>query len=169
VRAVKAGYTIKRALGAFVWHYKNISYMEKLGADNFNRIIEEKEKIFIKRWGVPLRLFVLSDDPEAVDEEQLQRLILLLLRDQNKLTVVHTFKGFSLNHTNGKFRYSRPWAVGVAACILLLNNLRLGKSKRYNIIICSDRFKCLAGSMPARGWVLLCLPFKRPLKTKINY
>jgi hypothetical protein len=143
--------------------------MEKLGADNFNRIIEEKEKIFIKRWGVPLRLFVLSDDPEAVDEEQLQRLILLLLRDQNKLTVVHTFKGFSLNHTNGKFRYSRPWAVGVAACILLLNNLRLGKSKRYNIIICSDRFKCLAGSMPARGWVLLCLPFKRPLKTKINY
>lgn len=160
VRAVKAGFTIERALGAFVWHYKNISYKKKLGADSFNRILEEKEKIFIKRWGVPLRLLVLSEDPGAVAEEQLRRLILLLLRDQNKLTVVHACKRLSLNHTNGKFRYSRPWAVVFATCTLLLNNLRFGKSKRYNIIICSDGLKDLVERFRPMRWGFTVFPLQ---------
>jgi GT2 family glycosyltransferase len=61
IRAINAGFICVRALGAFVWHHKNITYENVFGKSGMNKEFEEKRKIFCARWGEPLRILLISD------------------------------------------------------------------------------------------------------------
>jgi ADP-heptose:LPS heptosyltransferase/GT2 family glycosyltransferase len=137
LRAVKAGFIIVRAKGAFVWHYKNISYKKKLGERNFNRILEEKEKLFRSRWGNPNRILALFDVTDDYAKKAFRELLLNLLRNQDRLSIISVRQRLELNHTNYRSRSCSRLLLFSFVLTDILNNLRLGKAKRYNYIIAS--------------------------------
>jgi GT2 family glycosyltransferase len=147
LRAAKAGFIIVRAKGAFVWHYKNVSYKKKLGEINFNKILAEREDLFRRRWGNPARILVIVG-PEGVGEPgKLEELLLALLRSQAKVTLVSSDGKIVINHTN--CRVSRCWDLFLYVCamIKILDNVRLGPHKRYSFIIGSGKLAGFFGNL----------------------
>jgi len=138
LRAAKAGFICIQALGSFVWHYKNISYKKKLGEKNFNKILAEKERLFRSRWGNPSRILAVVGLPRNDNLKRLETFLLFLLRNQSKVSVMTSFGGLTLNHTNCKIKKCWGVLLRLGALVNILNNLRFGKSKRYNFIIATD-------------------------------
>ncbi len=137
MRAIKAGYICVRASGAFVWHYKNITYGNELGYQGLNKALEDKAKIFYPRWGKPLRLLLVNSD----NSSEFNNLIGDLLRDQNMLTVINSNKKFKFDHTNLILKNSIQYLLFIKIGFSLLDNFRHNKSKRYNLIICNKKIQ----------------------------
>jgi len=139
IRAIRAGFRCVRAQGAFVWHYKNITYPKVLGGSEFNSLFQEKEKVFYGRWGRPLRILLITNSLSNENLPLLKDFGLLLLRDQNKLFIISSQRELNIEHTNCRMRYSRTPMVGMRAVLNIMNNFRHSSSKRYDLILCSPK------------------------------
>ncbi|MDD5347928.1 MAG: glycosyltransferase family 2 protein [Candidatus Omnitrophica bacterium] len=154
LRAIRAGFICVRALGAFVWHHKNVTYGLEYGAE-LNAKIAEKGKVFCARWGSPQRLLVVDSGGDPAAERPMGKFILGLMRDQNKVTLVRSGHSGAPRHTSLCVRSCPAGLVGLCALAVLLNNLRHGMLKRFDRIYCSGRtarflkaFPFIANSYP---------------------
>jgi GT2 family glycosyltransferase len=135
LRATEKGYKCIRAKGAFVYHYKNVSYPEVLGEKGFNKIFKEKARIFHQKWGFPLKLFFIIEDKSQDKAIKLQKLIQKLLKAQNKIYVISK-RNLNINHSNC-FMIIRSNCVSFFKTVffMVLDNLRHSKLKRFDVIV----------------------------------
>ena len=139
VRAIKAGFRCVRAKGAFVWHYRNVTSLEVLGGSRFNSLFHDKEKLFYKRWGRPLRILLIVDSSLNESLPLLKNFGLFLLRDQNRLFVISSQKELYIEHTNCKIKYSLNPMMQAVSILNIIDNFRHSSYKRYNSILCSPK------------------------------
>jgi GT2 family glycosyltransferase len=99
LRAIEEGYKCIRAKGAFVYHYKNVSYPEVLGEKGFNKIFKEKARIFHQKWGFPLRIFIIVGGKAPGEITLMRELAQKLLKVQNKIYVISK-RNLNINHSN---------------------------------------------------------------------
>ncbi|MDD5775882.1 MAG: glycosyltransferase, partial [Candidatus Omnitrophica bacterium] len=136
IRAIKACFRCACALGAFVWHYKNVTY----GLEFSNDSLRWKGKIFYRRWGAPIKILLLDDQNGRMPVSDFACFIRELLNGQDRVTFVsaradHVFS----EHTNMRYCrvpqfWFRPYII-----LRLLDNLRYHKLKRYDMIITSKK------------------------------
>lgn len=136
VRAIRAGFKCARALGAFVWHYKNVTY----GLEFSTESMRTKGRIFYGRYGVPLRVLLIHDSPDASMVPEYSRLVRSMLDAQDRLTIL-AGRGFpgQTPHTNLRIRFVRNrFFLKMYALWYLWDNLRYAKTRRYDIILTSS-------------------------------
>jgi len=138
VRAQESGFRCIRAKGAFVYHYKNITYSEELGQKGLDSILKEKGNVFYRRWGRPLRILMVVDSIFKNTSVLLKDFILYLLKKQNKVFILSSQRDLCVNHTNCIVRKSKSAILRIKVFIKMLDNLRHSHSKRYDIILCSS-------------------------------
>ncbi len=138
VRAWESGFRCVRAKGAFVYHYKNVTYSEEFGREGMNNAFKEKGAIFYERWGRPLRVFIIIDSTYVNLLSSLKDFILYLLKKQNKVFVLNSQGSLLINHTNYIERGSMNAMLGAKAIVKIIGNLRHSQPKRYDTIICSS-------------------------------
>ncbi|UCB57628.1 MAG: glycosyltransferase family 2 protein, partial [Candidatus Omnitrophota bacterium] len=136
-RAQEAGFRCVRAKGAFVWHYIGKTYSGVLGRRVADELFQDKGKVFYRRWGRPLKGLLIIDTHLNKDPAQLRKIILLLLREQNKLFIISSQKLNDVEHTSCRAKYFINSMLGLRAAINIMDNFRHSASKRYNFIICS--------------------------------
>ncbi len=144
MRALAAGYVCVRALGAFVFHFKNVTYAVCGPKDQINTLIGQKGAVFYQRWGKPLKLLVI-DDGMATDIVPKVR---ELLRGQNRVVVVSS-RALALKHTNLKVIHVPSWAVGLAAVFMLLDDARYAKVKRFHLVINGQKATAFWAGQPS--------------------
>jgi len=133
VRAIKSGFIVARAHGAFVWHFKNITYLSVGNKHELSTILGQKGALFHDRWGYPLRVFFAGWRPW--DRAVLTNVIRELLRDQHRVTVLGFRTG--LRHSNlREFRFF-PGVRLFLSAFFALDNARFNRRKRYDLIVCS--------------------------------
>ncbi len=128
LRAAAAGYRCARALGAFVYHFRNVTYSTNSSGQT-SALLQQKGQVFYKRWGKPLNLLVIDDGRSPDIEEK----ILVLLRDQNRVMVISPRVG--LRHTNLKVIRVPRWLSGLASAVVLLDDARHSPRKRFHLVI----------------------------------
>ncbi len=141
LRAINAGFIPVRAQGAFVWHYKNISFGSRFGKDRLNQLLNEKRKIFENRWGGIFKIVLVFGQEEAAEFKTIKSLTMRLLRAQNKLVVATNKKNFDVVHTNCKLLFISGFMLKIKVFFGLFYSLRLRPEKRYALVICSDDVK----------------------------
>jgi GT2 family glycosyltransferase len=137
VRAIKAGFTCFLAQGAFVWHYKNVTYNLEYDRTKMAEVLEEKGRVFTEKWGKPLRLALILGDELNGFTQELEGFSLALLRSQNKLELIKSDPFFNIKHTSCFVRDYPGFFLKAAASFWLLNNLRHNKLKRFAAVLCS--------------------------------
>ncbi len=135
MRAITAGYRCVVALGAFVFHFKNVTYGACGEMSQINTLLNEKASVFYKRWGKPLKILIVEPDLDA-DE---QKMVGELLRDQNRVFLV-TSHDVDIQHTNLTVVKVAPWLLGITVARVLLDDVRHSVSKRFHLVI-GDRQK----------------------------
>ncbi|HOU35736.1 MAG TPA: hypothetical protein PK562_00530, partial [Candidatus Omnitrophota bacterium] len=133
--AIRAGFKCARALGAFVWHYKNVTY----GLEFSTESMRVKGRIFYCRYGVPLRILLIHGSPDSSMAAEYSRLVRAVLDAQDRLVIL-AVRGFPVQtpHTNLKIRFVRNrFFLRVFMLWYLWDNLRYAKARRYDIILCS--------------------------------
>jgi GT2 family glycosyltransferase len=138
LRVIKKGYKCIRAKGAFVYHYKNVSYPELLGKEGFNKVFKEKARIFHQKWGFPLKVFFIAGAKAPGEITVIQGLVQKLLRAQDKIYIASRVP-IGIKHTNCFLKIKKNFiSFWVTVFFALLNNLRHSKIKRFNLIV-SDK------------------------------
>ncbi len=141
LRAVNSGFISVRASGAFVWHFGNVTYKEKIGNKGMCERFNEKKVVFEKKWGKPLRILFLFKPADKKCLNQVSDFVLRLLRSQNKLVVITNIFAFSLKHTNCGIKKSPGFFMKMLALAHIYDNFKRALSKRYDIILCSPDMK----------------------------
>ena len=147
-RAIKAGFRCARAKGAFVWHYRSISYSKILGESGINILFQDKGRIFYKRWGRPLRILLIVDSLSRESLPLLKEFGLLLLRSQNSLFVISSQKELYIEHTNCIMKYFINSMLGLRSVLNIADNFRHSLSKRYDFILCSPKINKTLRKIP---------------------
>lgn len=147
VRAIKAGFRCVIAKGSFVYHYKNITYSDTLGKSGLNELIQEKAAVFYERWGRPLKILLIIDTSLRVDAYSLKDFLLHLLREQHKVYVIHQLGDFVVEHTNCIIRQA-PIFIRSKSLLNILNNFRHSSTKRYDIILSSNKLNSFLSKLP---------------------
>jgi len=140
MRAIMSGFRCVRAMGALVYHYRNITYSDILGGKELNNLLKEKGVVFYKRWGRPLKILLIIDDTMKIDLFSLEDFILHLLREQHTLFIIHNQKHFTIKHTNCTLQYV-PHFIRIRCSLNIMNNLRHSTLKRYSVILSSYKVK----------------------------
>jgi len=156
VRAIRAGFKCARALGAFVWHYKNVTY----GLEFLTESMRLKGKIFYSRYGMPLRIMLVLDDVGEPLAKEYICLMRAILDEQNRLTLITT-AGFPVYpaHTNLRLKRIKTNLLLRAYVVWhLWRNLRYAKSRRYDMIICSGKIQ---------RWIYSCPHISKSYKDSI--
>ena len=138
VRAIKAGFRCVRAKASFVWHYRNITFQEKLKDEVFSQIFERNRRILYQRWGRPLRIvFVLQGlCPEIY--QRLNQLFIELARGQDRIYILSKDKAKFLLHTN-IFKIGIPhWLFSLGVLFFIWDNSHRNPAKQYNLIFVSS-------------------------------
>ncbi len=130
MRAMAVGYICVRALGAFVFHIKNVTYSVCGPENQINTLIDQKGIIFYQRWGKPLKLLIIDD---GVPAEMTSR-VRDLLRGQNRVVVVSS-RSVAFQHTNLKVVQVPRWAVRITSALILVDDARYAKAKRFHLVI----------------------------------
>ncbi len=130
MRAMDAGYRCVRALGAFVFHFKNVTYAVCGAKDQINTLIHQKGAVFYKRWGKPLKLLVI----DAGISGDITVKVKELLRGQNRVVVISA-RSLGFEHTNLKVIKVPGWAVRAAAFLVLVDDARYARVKRFHLVI----------------------------------
>jgi hypothetical protein len=151
LRAIAAGYHCVRALGAFVYHYKNITYAECGEQDYIGALLKEKSVIFYKRWGRPLSILMVDDGTSG----DLSAKITKLLRDQNKIVLISGHP-VELNHTNLMVVKVPRRLAGPVALLMLIENARYCAAKKFHLVLGSENVLSFLRRT-------LLIPWKRPL------
>jgi len=161
LRAIKAGFIPVRAQGAFVWHYKNVTYEFELGKKGLNDLLFEKSKIFYKKWGESLRFLVLLDDSWIVN--YLKDFLRVVLREQNRIVAIGKKKDPGIAHTN--FTFLKRFFMFPFVLFILYDDLRHKKTKRYDLIICSEVLKNKLERFPflKKSYRIIPLEFDSPI------
>ncbi len=149
IRAIRAGFICVRAQGAFVGHYGNATFREKLRDGEFHRLFERNRKIFYRKWGRPLRILFLLDRVPGGSGERLNPLFLQLARDQNRIFVFSREKISCPRHTNIFFRHFPGVWFRPAVRFFLWDNARRNPDKHYALIFFSSR--CRYDRFPLPG------------------
>ncbi len=136
VRAIRAGFKCARALGAFVWHFRNVTYGLKFSTES----MRQKGKLFYGRWGAPLRILMLCDRPDPGCTDMYTRFVRAVLAQQDRIAVTSTAAfPAQVPHTNLRLRrINSRFMLRIVIVWQLWDNLRYSKSRRYDIIICSE-------------------------------
>lgn len=137
IRAIEAGFRCARALGAFVWHYKNVTY----GLAFSTEAMRLKGRIFYSRWGIPLRILLLHECPEPSQTGGYSDLVPCILGLQDRLTITTTYSFPDLDkHSNLIIRRIKPgFMFRIYILWQLLDNLRYARTRRYDMILCSSK------------------------------
>lgn len=137
IRAVKSGFRVVRARGAFVWHYKNITITAEFGAQKLNTLLGQKQELFHQLWGYPLHVLIVAE--KAWDQASLNAIIADLLRDQHRITMVTPGVRPMIRHDNLKTFLCPGFLAGMVARGVLFDNVRHSAKKRFSLIVCSPR------------------------------
>jgi GT2 family glycosyltransferase len=167
MRAIAEGFRCVRAQGAFVYHFKNITYPDFLGTVNFNRIFKEKQELFHRRWGMPKKILVIVDKTLALSLGKVKDFIIDALRAQHRVFLIGDKIPLRVRHTNYK-GYSSIIHPGLSALFNILNNLRRSKIKRYDFIICSKATKRFLEAIPALKNKISIVDFENVSKKQIQ-
>ena len=159
VRAVAAGYLCARALGAFVYHCKNITFTGLMKKFEYDANFSRNKAIFYNRWGRPLRILVIYTPDLDKRRAFIQDVLRRLLRDQNNLFLWHTGTDPLIHHTNC---VSRPCSVKRLKWRVLghlLDNYRRALRKHYNVILCSRSMARRLRAWPGipKAYPVVCL------------
>jgi len=141
LRAIQAGFTIVRAQGAFVWHYKNITYEQVFGKIGMNAEFNHKKQIFLSRWGKFKKVLLVIDASIKDRMGDLEKSALYLLRQQVRLVVLKGNSNFFVNHTNCLIKQTPDYFLKTAVLAHLMRNSLNSINKRYDYIICSEDMK----------------------------
>ncbi len=141
LRAIQAGFLIVRAQGAFVRHYKNVTYEQLFGKKGMDLEFIRKKEIFYNRWGKINKVILVVDKFLKERTSDLEKTSLCLLRQQARLVVMKGDSEFTLNHTNCLMISIPEKFIKFAVLCHLLRNSRLNRRKRYDYLICSDKLK----------------------------
>ncbi|RKY29415.1 MAG: hypothetical protein DRP74_08865 [Candidatus Omnitrophota bacterium] len=137
VRAIKKGFRCLRSRASFVWHYRNITFQEKLKNEAFNRVFERNRKIFYQKWGRPLRIvFILQGLSQEV-YQRLNQFFINLARDQNRVYILCKGQTAFSSHDN-IFKIKIPnWLFSLGALFFIWDNSHRNPAKHYNLILIS--------------------------------
>lgn len=141
LRAIQAGFIIVRALGAFVWHFRNITYEQILGKKGLNEQLEQKKIIFESRWGRFKKVLLVIDKSLKNRTKDLQNAAIYLLRQQTRIVVLIGNTNFSVRHTNCFLKVIPDWFLKISVLFYLLRNSLGSANKRYDYVICSEQIK----------------------------
>ena len=130
MRAMAAGYRCVVALGAFVFHFKNVTYGTCGEKDQINTLLNEKSAIFYKRWGRPLKVLIVDDGVSSDFEARISA----LLRDQNSIVLVSS-RRVGICHTNLHIIRVPRWLMGVAFFLILIDDTRHSVAKRIHLVL----------------------------------
>lgn len=139
LRAMEAGFKCVRAKGAFVRHYRSITYLAVWGETRFNSLFQEREKIFYKKWGRSLRILLIIDSSLSKNLPLLKDFGLSLLEGQNRPTIINTQRELNIEHTNCTMKYSLSPMAQIRSTLNIMDNFRHSSSKRYDCILCSPK------------------------------
>ncbi len=138
IRAIRAGFSCVQAQGAFVFHYRNVSYSALANGLDTDSLLNQKALIFHKRWGYPVRLLVLLDNKMAITNKEVYEMMEKMLIQQHRLKVLSGPSSKVPRYTN-----CRPFCVNsalfaVTVLMILLDEARHSEKKRSRIILCSS-------------------------------
>jgi GT2 family glycosyltransferase len=143
VRAIKAGFRCVRARAAFVYHHRDTTHKSILGESDWDSLMRRNKQIFYQRWGKPLRVvFALNDEAnkETADNEQLEKYIFSLLREQHHIYIWKAKRGIlNVLHTNVRISLYPQFLFNLFAIFNIWNNLGRNINKRYDAIFINNR------------------------------
>lgn len=129
MRAWAAGYRCVRALGAFVFHAKNVTYAACAQQGQTGTLLEEKKRLFCKRWGRPLKMLVVDNGSCGDLSARLRR----WLQGQNKITLV-SFATVEMRHTNLKTVKVPRGLMTLTVLWLLFQDSLHSAAKRFHMV-----------------------------------
>lgn len=134
VRAIKAGFRCVRAKASFVWHYRNITFQEKLEKETFNQIFERNRKIFYQKWGRPLKIvFALQNLSQEICQ-----LFINLAKDQNQVYILSKDQTAFPSYNN-IFKIKIPnWLFSLGVLFFIWDNAHRNSAKHYDLIFLSS-------------------------------
>jgi GT2 family glycosyltransferase len=138
LRAMKQGFIVVRALGAFVWHFKNVTYEQVLGKAGINHELNKKKEVFLSHWGKFDKVLLVLDSSVKDRIGGLAGKILGLLRRQARVVVIKGKIIFPLEHTNCFVREVPGFSLKLAVLIHLFRNSLGSKGKRYDYVVCPE-------------------------------
>jgi glycosyltransferase involved in cell wall biosynthesis len=141
LRAIQAGFIVVRAQGAFVWHYRNITYARILGKKGIDAELKRKKAIFDSRWGKFKKVLFVLDASIEDKISNVEKAALYLLRQQASLVVLKGKNNFFMNHTNCLVGETADYLLKPLVFLHLLRNTCRDLSKRYDYIVCSEDIK----------------------------
>ena len=134
IRAIKAAFRCVRAKAAFVLHYRNVTFKQKLKKKGFNQIFERNRKIFYQKWGKPLRIVFILPGLKGQIHQRLDKLFVNLSRDQNRVYILSEEPtGFSCHDNIYKIRILR-WLFALGVLFFIWDNSHRNSAKHYNLI-----------------------------------
>jgi len=137
MRALAAGFKCVRALGAYVFHFKNITYSSYGSKDQVSGLLSEKGTLFFGRWGRPLKILLVDNGTIEDFGERLPG----TLRDQHKIVLITSRADMVTSaHTNLAVLNTPAWLIGLRAFFLLLDNARHSPAKRFHLILADKGF-----------------------------
>jgi hypothetical protein len=143
VRAINAGFRVVLALDTYVYHHRNVTFFEVLKGRKWNELHEKNKHIYYKRWGRPLRIFMLLDKDTCVDSAALDRVketVYYLARKQHHIDVWSPCDiQRELLHTNVDVKRYGPFLTRILALLDLYANNGKKKEKRYSGVFSFDR------------------------------
>jgi GT2 family glycosyltransferase len=149
VRALRKGYLTVRADGAFVDHVENRTFTTQ----QRERLLAEKRTVFETRWGKSLNLFVALSPTDQDSDGRVREYLLVLLRDQNRLTCIETEPEFAPRHTECRVTGVPGMLAYPALITALLDNRRHSKKKHYDLILATPAMLRRLNSLP---WLKGC-------------
>ncbi|MCX7927312.1 MAG: glycosyltransferase family 2 protein [Candidatus Omnitrophica bacterium] len=134
LRVLQEGFLCVRALGSFVWHYKNITY----GQTRLNHLLIKNREIFEKRWGQFKKCFLLIDDSLKNRVNEIKESCFRILRRQTRIFIITSLKNFDLRHTNCKIIRVPQFIILFFLYGQLIRNRIGSESKHFDFVICQD-------------------------------
>lgn len=135
LKAIAAGYRCVKAKGAFVDHVRNVTMKSTMQQEKITELMNNKGRIFYKRWGYPLRLvFVLRNTSGS------KELLKKMCMDQNKvIVIIRDRDAVPYEHTNIKVLKFGNMLFNIAALFYLASNRSRKQQKKTDFVFTDDK------------------------------
>jgi len=149
IRATQAGFQCYRALKAFVYHYINITFDSiYYKSSDYNEIFYGNEKLFLKRWGRPLRILLSFQASKKITSTTQLSLIQQLLNEQNVITYIKNENHPDCQHTNCHLKSCSNLTYYIQLLSCLVDNIRHSEKKRFDLLLVPAKIASLLQSLP---------------------
>lgn len=156
VNATESGFLCLKALDTYIEHHRNITASKILRGSRWNELHEKNKLICYRKWGRPLRLFLILNSTlikTGMNYESIVDMLYYLVRRQHKVYILSSHRRLckGISHTNIKITYCPDIILWIRAVMKLYFNSQRKTDKRYDAVFINDTELAKGFSQRFRG------------------